>query len=198
MTLSPTDYRTWRAEASVRDREYAAAYAAGVADEKRAHRRLVVVGAVIGAALLARRLHLHPLVALAWAVLVVLALWPLVVLGVMVELAVRQQRRHASWPRTGAYVLSWLVGIGLVLLAVAYVAPWPLVALAVLVGAWTLGPRVLAWWRHHGRGATGTGGAHPDWPEPEPPFTHADQTLGAGERAPSLPVASTRAGLATR
>ncbi len=179
MTLSPADYRTWRTEAAGRDGAYAAGWQAG--HEHAGRRRLVAVAVVAGAVVLAGRLRLHPVVVLALAVAVVAVLWPVLLLVLAVELTVRHHRRRPSWPETAAYALSWLVGIGLGLLALGGSGP-ALVGLLALVGGWTAGPRALAWWRSHGRGPGPTGGgARYDWPPPEPPFTDADRTLGAGD-----------------
>ncbi len=181
MTLSPTDYRTWRTEAQGRDHAYAAGYRTGLAEGHREHagrRRLVAVAVVAGAVVAATRLRLHPLVVLAVAVAVVAILWPVLLLVLAGELTVRHHRRHGHWPETAAYALSWLVGIGLVLLALGGSGP-ALVALLALVAGWTIGPRALAWWRSHGSGPTPTdGGARYDRTPPEPPFTDADRTLG--------------------
>ncbi len=177
MTLSPTDYRAWRSEAAERDHAFAAGYRAGLADGHRhRERRLVAVGVVAAVLVFGRRLH--PLAGLAVALAVVVALWPVLFLALVAELTVRHHRRHHHWPRTLAYGLSWLVGLGLVLLAVASVNPWPLVGLGVLVGAWTAGPSLAAFVRRHrGRGkgpGTGSGSSvDPTWP---PPFADDDCT----------------------
>jgi hypothetical protein len=192
VTLIPTDYRAWRAEAAGRDRAFADGYRSGLADGRHHRERLVVLGTVGAVLLFGRRLGLHPLVGLAVALAVVVALWPVLLVVLVVELTVRQHRLHGSWPRTAAYVLVWLVGIGLVLLAVTHLSAAPLVVLAVLVGAWTFGPRALAWWRRHHRGPgrpPGGGDMRPGWPPPA--FSDADRTLGgAGDRGrpESLPV----------
>ena len=159
MTLSPTDYRAWRSEAAERDHAFAAGYRAGLADGHR-HRegRLVAVGIVVALLLLGRRIH--PLAGLAVALAVVVAFWPVLFLALVAELTVRHHRRHHHWPRTLAYGLSWLVGLG------------------VLVGAWTAGPSLAAFVRRHrGRGkgpGTGSGSSvDPTWP---PPFADDDCT----------------------
>ena len=177
MTLSPTDSRAWRAEAQGRDLAYAAGYRAGLADGHRHRDRLVALGVVAGIVVGGRRLRVHPLVL---AVLVV-ALVPVLVVAVAVELTVRHHRRHGHWPRTLAYGVSWPLGLGLVVLAVASLSVWPLVGVGVLVLAWTAGPVLVRFARHergHGRGpGTGSGSGSsvdPSWP---PPFTDADYTL---------------------
>jgi hypothetical protein len=180
-TLRPTDYRAWRTEAAGRDRAYADAYRAGLADGRRHRERLVVIGIVAAVLVFGRRLGLHPLLGLAVAAAAVVSLWPVLLAVLVAELTVRQHRRHGSWPRTAAYVAAWLVGIALVVGAVAWRSSWPLVAVVALLVAWTTGPSLDAWSRRHrGRGpgkGNGTGGGvDPSWP---PPFTDADETLGA-------------------
>ena len=181
MTLSPTDYHTWRTEAQGRDLAYAQGYQAGIADGRRHRDRLVALGVIAGIVVGGRRLRVHPLIL---AVLVV-ALVPVLVVAVAVELTVRHHRRHRHWPRTLAYALSWLVGLGLVVLAVASLSVWPLVGVGVLVLAWTAGPSLVRFARRqrgHGRGpgtgsGSGSGGSvDPAWPPPFAPFTDADWT----------------------
>ena len=144
-TIAPTDYRaTWPAPGG-RDTLYAAGYRAGLADGRQHRDRLVAV-AVVGAIVLGgRRLRVHPLVL---AVLVVLLL-PVLIAGSVVELTVRHHRRHGSWLRTAVYAASWLIGLGLVALAVANWSAWPLLGAAGIVAAWTVGPRLLGAYRRH-------------------------------------------------
>ena len=153
MTLSPTDSRAWRAEAQGRDLAYAAGYRAGLADGHRHRDRLVALGVVAGIVVGGRRLRVHPLIL---AVLVV-ALVPVLVVAVAVEMTTRHHRRHRYWPRTVAYGVSWLLGLGLVVLAVASASPWPLVGLALLVLAWTTGPSLVRFARRHRGGQKGPG-----------------------------------------
>ena len=161
MTLSPTDYRTWRTEAQGRDLAYAQGYQAGIADGRRHRDRLVALGGIAALLLFGRRLH--PVAGLGVALAVVVALWPILFLAVAVEMTVRHHRRHRHWPRTLAYALSWLLGLGLVVLAVASVSVWPLVGLGLLVLAWTVGPRLLDFVRRHHRRA---GAAPARWAQP--------------------------------
>ncbi|HVC14457.1 MAG TPA: hypothetical protein VND62_06320 [Acidimicrobiales bacterium] len=187
MTMQPTDYRQWRADAATRDHAYRDAYLAGVADGRREHRerrQLVTVALVVGGSVLFSRVHV--LAALAWIVVVVAVLWPVLLLGVVVELTIRQHRRHRDWRRTLAYVLTWLVGSGLVLLAVVHLSAWPLAGVVLLVGAWTLGPRARRWHRHGDGPGQSDGGRHSDWPPPEPsPLTDDDaRPTAAWDRRP--------------
>lgn len=140
--MTSSQYRAQKAEARARDREWERAYMVGRSDERREHRRLVVVGAALAVILLLRR-HTHPMLALLWAGLWALALAPLVALGTAVELTVRQHRRWGSWPRTGALAATWAAGAGLVVLAAAWRAPWPLLGVPVALAGWA-GERV---WR---------------------------------------------------
>ena len=183
MTLSPTDYRTWRSEARGRDLAYAQGYQAGIADGRRHRDRLVALGVIAALLLFGRRLH--PVAGLGVALAVVVAIWPILFLAIAVEMTVRHHRRHRHWPRTLAYALSWLLGLGLVVLAVASVSVWPLVGLGLLVLAWTVGPRLLDFARHQrgrrrgpgsGSGSGSGGSVDPAWPPPFAPFTDADWT----------------------
>ena len=184
MTLSPTDYRAWRTEAQGRDLAYAQGYQAGIADGRRHRERLVVLGVIAALLLFGRRLH--PVAGLGVALAVVVALWPILFLAVAVEMTVRHHRRHRHWPRTLAYALSWLLGLGLVVLAIASVSVWPLVGLGLLVLAWTVGPRLQDFVRRQrgrrrgpgsGSGSGSGGSVDPAWPPPFVPFTDADSTL---------------------
>ncbi len=120
------DDHTLRRLASAHDGQLASAYAAGIADAKARNRRLIAVGVVLAVALVLRR-RLHPLVAVAWVSLVTVALWPLVLVGIAVETAVRTHRRYRDWRRTGAVIGAWVLGTGACALAVMERSPWPLV-----------------------------------------------------------------------
>ena len=174
MTLSPTDYRAWRAEARDRDLAYAEGYRAGLADGR--HRDGLVVLGIVGALLVAaRRLRVHPLVLTVLAV----AFTPAIIAVVAVKMTVRHHRRHRHWPRTLAYGVSWLVGLGLVVLAVASASVWPLVGLGFLVLAWTAGPSLVRFARRHrgrGRGPGTDGTLDPPWPPPRGPSSETEAT----------------------
>ena len=179
MTITPPDYRSWLPEAAGRDAAFAAGYRAGLADGRHRRDRLVAL-AVVGAVLVYGR-RVHPLYGLVVALALVVVPWPALVAVLVIEATVRQHRRHRSWPRTAAYAVSWLVGLGLLLLAAVHRSAWPLVGAAALVVAWTAGPRVLTLTRRHrGRGpeTPGPGGVDPSWPPPDLPSTDADRTLG--------------------
>lgn len=132
------EMRRWRDAAREHDAAYAAGWRAGHEAHRSEHRRLVVLGVVAAIVLLGRRLHLHPLIAAAWGALWLLALWPLVVVGVCIETVHRQHGRWRSWPRTGALVASWAACAGLVYLALTWRSPWPLVGVGALVAAWAV------------------------------------------------------------
>jgi hypothetical protein len=153
-TIAPTDYRaTWPAPVG-RDTPYAAGYRAGLADGRQHRDRLVAVAVVGGIVLGGRRFRVH------WILLavVVVLLLPVLVVVLVAEMAIRHHREHHHWPRTAAYAASWLVGLGLLLLAAVHQSVWPLVGMAALVVAWTAGPRVLAFERRDGdRGPKGPG-----------------------------------------
>ena len=186
MTLSPTDYRTWRTEAQGRDLAYAQGYRAGLDDGRRHRDRLVALGVIAALLLFGRRLH--PVAGLGVALAVVVALWPILFLAAAIEMTVRHHRRHRHWPRTLAYGLSWLLGLGLVVLAVASVSVWPLLGLGLLVLTWTAAPPLVRFARHQrgrgrgpgtGSGSGSCGSVDPAWPPPLAPFTDADCTLPA-------------------
>jgi hypothetical protein len=197
MTMHPTDYRSWRAEAAGRDRAFVDGYRSGLADGRHHRERLVVLGAVGAVLLFGRRLGLHPLVGLVVALALVVALWPVLLVVLVVELTVRQHRRHGSWPRTAAYVLVWLIGLGLGLLAVSWRSAWPLAAVAVLVVAWTAGPSLVALARRHrgpGEGPGAGGGVDPSWPPPlADDATLPQRTWDRQETAPYRPAWTSRA-----
>jgi len=144
MTASaPHPYTAWRAEAAARDRDYAAAYQAGYEAHRTEHRRLWVFGVLAAVFLFARRLPALGFLAIAlWAVLVVVALWPLVFVGVAIELTLRQHRRWRSWWRTVGYVLTWPGYLALGYLALVERSAWPLVGIAVLAVAWLIEDRL--------------------------------------------------------
>lgn len=133
------------------DRQLADAYRVGVADGRREHRRLVVAG-VLGALVVLGRRRVHPILALAWVVLVVVALAPLVVLAAAAETVHRQHRRWCSWPRTAALAATWAAVGGAVYLAAAWRTPWPLVTAPVALAAWAADHA----WRVRGEGWGGT------------------------------------------
>ena len=144
-TLAPTDCRAPWTAPSGRDAAYAAGYSAGLGDGRQRRDRLVVAGLVVGLIVGGRRLRVH------WLLLSVgmLLLVPMLATGLVVELLIRHHRRHGSWPRTLAYGASWLLGIGLVVLAAAGWSAWPLAGVVVLVAAWTVGPRAFGAYRRH-------------------------------------------------
>jgi len=90
-TLTPTHYRTWRTEATGRDRAYASGYRAGWRDAHEHHRGLVTLG-IVGAILIFGR-RIHPLFGLTIALLILVTLSPLLVALVVVELAIRHLRQ---------------------------------------------------------------------------------------------------------
>ena len=147
MTFSPTDYRAPWPAPSGRDLAYAAGYRAALADSRQRRDRLVAVAVVSAIVLFGWRRH--PLVGLAIAVAVVGALWPVLATVLVGEMALRHHRRHRSWARTLAYALTWMIGLGLVALAVANWSAWPLLGAAGIVAAWTVGPRLLGAYRRH-------------------------------------------------
>jgi hypothetical protein len=146
----------------------------------------VVLGIVAAVLVFGRRLH--PLVGLAVALAVVVTLWPILLVVLVVELTVRQHRRHASWTRTAAYVAAWTLGLVLIAGGAVWRSPWPLVGVVLVVVSWTTGPSLVAWSRRHRgrRPGNGTGGGvDPSWPAP---FTDADQTLPPRAQARQGPL----------
>jgi hypothetical protein len=127
--LSPTDARAYRAELRAQDRYWCHGFEAGI----REHRRLAIVGIVVALVVLFRR-HLHPVIALAWAVAIVLACAPFLVLGLAVSVTVRTHRHGRSWRRTLAMAGTWLAGLGLIA-AVALLAWPPAVLVFIPAGA---------------------------------------------------------------
>jgi hypothetical protein len=172
VTLSPTDYRAWRAEVAQRDRAYADGYRAGLADAQAARERdrLMALAAVGALLVLGRRLHPHPLVGFLLGAVLVVVLSPVLYLVLAAELTVRCHRRHRSWQRTAAYGASWLLGALLVLLGFATRDALALAGVIVLVAAWTILPAALAR-RRRDQGTTPPPG------EPTDLFTDADRTL---------------------
>ena len=149
MTIEPADYRAPWPAPSGRDLAYAQGFRAGLADGRQRRDRLLAVAVVAGLVVGGRRLRVHWLV-LAVGVLLLVPMLATVLVG---ELTVRHHRRHGSWLRTAAYLLSWMAGLGLVVLAAAGWSAWPLLGVAGLVAAWTGGPRLLgAYRRHRSRG----------------------------------------------
>lgn len=144
-TIAPTDYRsTWPAPVG-RDLAYAQGFRAGLADGRQRRDRLVALAIVSAIVLGGRRFRVH------WLLLSVgmLLLVPGLATVLVGELLIRHHRRHGSWLRTAAYALTWLVSIGLVALAVANWSAWPLLGVAVLLAAWTVGPRAFGAYRRH-------------------------------------------------
>ena len=172
VTLSPTDYRAWRAEVAGRDHAYADGYRAGLADARAARERdrLMALAAVGALLVLSRRVHPHPLVGFLVGSTLVVVLSPVLYLALAAELTVRCHRRHRSWRRTAAYGTSWLLGALLVLLGLATGSALALAGVIVLVLAWTILPAALA---HRGRDQ----GTTPPPAEPADLFTDADRTL---------------------
>ena len=145
MTIEPADYRAPWPAPSGRDLAYAQGFRAGLADGRQRRDRLLAVAVVAGLVVGGRRLRVHWLV-LAVGVLLLVPMLATVLVG---ELTVRHHRRHGSWLRTIAYGASWLLGIGLVVLAAADRSAWPLAGAAALWAAWTVGPRLLGHGRRH-------------------------------------------------
>ena len=166
MTLSPTDYRAWRAEVAGRDAAYAAGWRAGVADGRRHRDRLVALGIMAAVLVLGRRLH--PLVGLLVGAALVVVLSPVLYLVFAAELTVRHHRRHHSWQRTAAYGTSWLLAAALVVLGLATGSALALAGVIELVAAWTILPAAAR--RRRGQGSAPTA-------EPTDLFTDADRTL---------------------
>lgn len=119
MTLAPTDYRDRRREAAAHDRAWQGAYRAGAADGRRGRRR-----------------HRERTAALVLLVALLAVLWPL---GTVVLAVVTVRRQHRRWGdrwRTVALAATWLACAGLVLLAIDYRTPWPLLAVPAALLGW--------------------------------------------------------------
>ena len=84
------------------------------------------------------RRHVHPLAGLVWALVLILALLPLLVVGLALGVTVRTHRRWRSWQRTLGMAATWLAGF--VLVGSVVLLGWPpqcLVLLPLAAVAWS-------------------------------------------------------------
>lgn len=133
ITLDPA-HRRFIAEQT---RTWRDGYEAGLRDRQTRH-RFLTIGIVLGALVIFRRplRRLHSLLWLAWLVLWLVALSPVIVLGLAVETTWRSWRSWRSWRRTVAVGATWLAAFGLVAGAILTASAWWLVPIPVAVVAW--------------------------------------------------------------
>jgi hypothetical protein len=138
VNLTPTDRRQLRSDLARDDRLWKLGYDAG-----KRERKALIVGGIIGAALVFARRSIRRdlgtgLAVALFLVMVAIVLSPVLILAGAVRSCRREWRRHRSGRRLALLIASWAIGSTCAYLAWYHRSPWPLVVPGALALGWAI------------------------------------------------------------